>query len=180
MANSLSDQGELEVLRRAYAGETLTVGLYNETGDIPDYTRTIGEDDPDNDPNIIDSVEFNFFIGGSSETEVEDDQITATQGSSLSHVAQTEPERTLSYSRQEVEIQQGDIKQVFGFKDTTDLSVSLEVPKVEFNVSTNSREINAVFVANDGELLFTAFLPQDYVLDDKISVKVTNVKLLLE
>jgi len=180
MSNTLSDQGELELLRRAYAGETLTVGLYNESGNIPEYTTVIEDGSEASTEDTIESVNISLFVEPTVETDIKDDKITVTEGSTLSDVSKTEPDRSLSYTRQDVDIKQSDIKQVFGFKDDLDLSASIEVPKVEFNVSSNTREINAVFVAKGDDLLFSAYLPQNFRLDSESSVKVTNVKLLLE
>jgi len=155
MVTLLTDKGEFEILKEAYAGKEIRVGLYNESG-----TR-----------------------GPAYGGEEADNEVSVREGSTVNTVSNTEPDRSGSYSRQTKFVDVSNIRRDAGFKLSNDLSAKVLVPNVVFDVSDATRDVNAVFVVfgETGSLHFTCFLDETYDLseiDDELTV--TNIELYIE
>jgi len=166
MAIVLTDRAEQEILEAAYVGESVIVGLYYETGDR------------------LDSPTKNYAKPGELPDGVSNDEYgtSLSEGGNLSRVAATEPSGA-SYSRQETDISQTNIRRDAGFSASTDLSSKVSLPPVIFDVSDSEYPVNAVFVIYEptGNIHFNTFLDQTYKLSEYNSeLTISNVELVIE
>lgn len=166
MAIVLSDRAEQEILEEAYAGESVIVGLYYETGG-----RLDSENDSNKNYATTDDGAPNDRWG-----------TTLSERAKLSRIEETEPDGS-AYQRQTATVSQANIRRDPGFSSSTDLSSKISLPPVSFDVSDSTLPVNAVFVIYDktGDVHFNTFLDQTYQLQNYDGeVTISNVELIIE
>lgn len=167
MAIVLTDRAEQELLENTYAGESVSVGLYFETGgDVVDF-----DDDSQHEyANKVDGAPQDQW--GSA----------ANENGRVDIPYDTEPDGP-SYERDTVTVSQANIRRGSGLSVSTDLSSKIRLPPVEFDVSDSGTPVNAVFVVYEptGDVHFNTYLDQTYLLQGiDETVTISNVELIIE
>lgn len=179
-----TDHGEYEMLKNAYEGREMIVGLYNEA----EGSETRHE----NPRGRLDVTGSGAELLEENIEGVSQDKVYMTEAGLEKNVIRTEPDATKSYSRQEVTVSADQIRRASGFAGSRDLTSKVTLPPVEFNVRNNTREVNTVFVMDkeSGNIHFNCPLSQRLILDylprtpdgENVgsTVTVNNIELFIE
>jgi len=161
MAVQLTDKGEKKLFESGYDGDEVIVGLYNEDNNITYDNADI--------TNGFEEYVYGVYNDHESDADVAENAIDPGERATISRVEESEPDRTGSYSRQTTELSVQYVRRDAGRIDISrDLSTTITHSAATFDVSDNTRVVNAMFVAlkETNNLHFTIPLDERIVLDN--------------